>query len=307
MWWSWSSPAIAIRKWCKTTSRNWRVTSSRDSRWRSRRSNPGLGVEVRFMDASIGFVHLPMDLVPDRSWIRPLARNGLFRHGEEWENLSQRRAGSSAARSRLRGVTELHPLINPTEILMRRWVRRACFRPRNPALHEPPPVAGSLPNCLWETVSRGRTSPAGPPPLSRLAADRGRPGQRPGRNRNPGLEMRSRLDHAPSIIRGRRRPGRTKGRLRGSPDARALRDSWGPHRVVVPGPPMLLHASARELVVLRVALVLLGVIDQLHEDYRPCAPRSDAAKPGSGLSFNASGNFSSRSPISALRIFWARS
>ena len=37
------------------------------------------------------------------------------------------------------------------------------------------------------------------------------------------------------------------------------------HRVVVTGPPVLLHATARELVVLGVAFILLGPVDQVYQ------------------------------------------
>ena len=37
------------------------------------------------------------------------------------------------------------------------------------------------------------------------------------------------------------------------------------HRVVIAGAPMLLHGQPRELVVLRVALIVSGAVDQLDE------------------------------------------
>src|SRR5882757_10344887 len=39
----------------------------------------------------------------------------------------------------------------------------------------------------------------------------------------------------------------------------------GSHRVVIAGAPVVLHAEPRELVVLRMSLVSLGPVDQLHE------------------------------------------
>src|SRR3981189_858602 len=39
----------------------------------------------------------------------------------------------------------------------------------------------------------------------------------------------------------------------------------GTARVIIPGPPMLLHALTRELVVLRWPLVVLGAVDQVHD------------------------------------------
>jgi hypothetical protein len=41
--------------------------------------------------------------------------------------------------------------------------------------------------------------------------------------------------------------------------------SEGARCVVVAGTPMILHAGARELVILRVSLISLGPVDQLHK------------------------------------------
>src|SRR5260370_42476527 len=44
-----------------------------------------------------------------------------------------------------------------------------------------------------------------------------------------------------------------------------LRMAQRAHRVAVAGAPVILHACPRELVILRVAFVFLGPVDQLHE------------------------------------------